>query len=123
MANEIKLNWSLSVTQGNLNRRVPSATQNITMTETEPAMAGGIIEVGTTHEAIPLGDVATRGIGYVKNLGPTNFVEIGVLVSGTFYGLHKVKVGESYPIRFGSNAPYAKADTAAIKLEYEIYDD
>lgn len=124
MANEITLRWSLDVTKGNLSRRLSPVSQSITLSAASPAVAGGVISVGTTHEAIPLGDLAGNGIAWVRNLETTNYLEIGVVVSSTFYPLLKLKAGESFPLRIASGvAPYAKANTAACRLDFEIYDD
>ena len=124
MANEITLRWNLTATKGSLSRTKRPASQSITLSAASPAVSGGVISVGfASHEAIPLGDLAAVGVAWFANVDATNYVELGVDVGGTFYPFVKLKAGESYPLRLGSSAPYAKANTAAVKLEYEILDN
>jgi hypothetical protein len=73
------------------------------------------------HEALEIStDVATAGVSYLKNLDATNYVEIGVVVSATFYPVIRLLPGESYPVRFSVLTLYAKAHTAAVVLEHLI---
>lgn len=122
MANEISLNATLRVAKGYLDQQ-RERSRNFSLVAAAPAKAGGVMIVGTTHEAISLGDVATPGWCWFENLDPTNYVEIGVVVSSTFYPVIKLKPGEFQPCRLGTTAPYAKANTASVKLDYEIFED
>jgi hypothetical protein len=122
MPNEISLNARLSITNGYLNDS-HNVSRNFDQ-NAEPAKASGIASINhAAHEAIAMGDVATAGWAWFENLDDTNYVELGVVVSATFYPFAKLKAGEGFPLRLGTNTPYAKADTAAVKLKYEIYDD
>jgi hypothetical protein len=77
--------------------------------------------VGTTHEALALGDVTTPGWSVFTNLDATNFVEIGIDVTGTFHPFVKIKPGvEHPPVYLNTTAPYARADTADVELDYTI---
>lgn len=81
------------------------------------------IEVGTSEEALPLGEVATLGWAFFKNLDETNYLE---LRSATGSGNDIIKIGPGLsagPFHFGSDvtAPYAVANTAPCKLEYWIW--
>lgn len=124
MANEISINASLSVRKGNLSD-TRSHSGSFTLNAASPAKAAGIASIGfAAHEAIPMGDVSTAGWARFKNLDATNYVQIGTDVTGTFVPFLKLMPGEpAGPLRLGTNAPYAKAAVAAVKLDYEIYDD
>lgn len=123
MANEISLSISLAVRKSNLDNS-RSLSGSFTLNAASPAKAAGIASIGfAAHEALPMGDVATAGWALFKNLDATNFVNIGIDSGGNFHPTIKLKPGECAACRLASNAPYAKADTAAVKLEYEIWDD
>jgi len=123
MANEITVQVYLRAAKGFLDvTRSPGQLQ-FTLAAASPAFGARAQAVGTSaHEALDVGDVATPGWCYLRNLDATNFVEIGVDVTGAFAPLIKLKAGEPAVIRLAA-APYAKADTAAVKLEYLILDD
>jgi hypothetical protein len=82
----------------------------------------GVQNVGTTKEAINLGDVVNAGLAFFSNLGPTNYVQIGHTVSGTFYpATAKLLPGETWTGRLDPSLTYeAKANVAAIELLYGI---
>lgn len=74
--------------------------------------------VGTSHEAAPLGDVATPGMSYFRNHDGTNFVQLGIVVSGTFYPVIRLKPDEDARFRIDPTATlYGKSDTAACEVE------
>lgn len=123
MANEISYNYSLSVAKTNL-ANSKSAQGSITLNGSH--YSAGAMNVPTTAggTAIPLGSVATNGTAFFKNLDGTNYVEIGVQVTGTFYPLIRLKPGEPASLRISPSAvPYALANTAAVALEYLINED
>jgi len=123
MANEISLSTNFSVRKDFLatNR---STSRSFNLNAASPAKAAGIASIGTSaHEALPMGDVSTAGWARFENLDATNYVQVGVDSSGTFIPFLKLKPGEFHICRLATNAPYAKANTAAVKLDYEIYDD
>lgn len=78
--------------------------------------------IGTVEETLVKGEVATVGVVLVKNLEPIggNFVELGC-TSGEY--TVKVKPGETWPFRAAGNTIYAKADTAAVAVEFVIFPD
>jgi len=74
-------------------------------------------EIGTSEEALLLGDLATGGLVWVHNKDATNYIEIrpGTGVADMI----KVLAGEwQGPFRFASAAPFAIADTAACEVEF-----
>lgn len=77
--------------------------------------------VGTSEEAMLLGEVTSLGYCAIINYGPTNFVQIRTATSGT--AMVKIPAGEGAIFRFGSGvtAPFIVADTAGCTVEYCIY--
>lgn len=120
MANEITITASLQLKNGNLedDRKLTRLQAN----QAAAASNGGTQSIGfAAHEAIALGGVATAGYVYVRNLGPTNFIEIGVDATGTFHPTIKLFLNEAALFRAGA-VLYAKADTAAVKIDVLILD-
>jgi hypothetical protein len=123
MANEISVSLQLSIRSGNLEYS-RSGSRSFSLVASAPAKAAGIASIGfAAHEALVMQDVATAGWARFENMDATNFVRIGVDSTGTFVPFLKLKPGEIAVCRLGTNAPYAKADTAAVKLDYEIFED
>jgi len=75
------------------------------------------------HSALDLGSVVTPGWSVFVNLDTINYVEIGIDITGAFHPFLKLKFGEQFVCRLGIAAPYAKANTAPVKLFYIIYND
>lgn len=123
MANEISIQATIAVRKDYLSAR-RSQGRSFTMNAASPAKAAGIASIGfAAHEAIPMGDVGTAGYAWFENLDATNYVQIGIDVAGAFHAFIKLKPGELALVRLGTNAPYAKANAAAVKLDYEIFED
>ena len=76
--------------------------------------------IGTSEEAITLGEVTSPGWAIFINRDPTNFIELRVATAGAKFA--KLKPGEFAVLRLGSGAqaPFAIADTAACQMEYLI---
>lgn len=77
--------------------------------------------IGTSEEAIVLGEVTAPGWAFFINRDSTNYIELRVATSGAKFA--KMLAGEpAGPFRLGSGAqvPYAIADTGACVLEYLI---
>jgi len=121
MANEITYSFNILLKNGNLNDQFASSSK--TADQSAANLIRNVQNIGTTEEALALGDVATPGFAVFQNLDGTNFVEVGSYVAGTFYPFLKLKPGEMQMVRIGVAAPYAKADMAAIDLFYIIYND
>lgn len=122
MANEITLNGTLSIANGDFKQDWRPGT--IQITQTTQACAGGVQTIGTTEEAIVVTDVSTPGYAFFRNLDSTNFVTIGTYVTATYYPCLKLKAGEYAIARLdGTKTFYAKADTANVKLQYAILSD
>jgi len=117
MANEITYQLQTLLSNGGLTDSY--ATGSLTADQSSALLIRTVQAIGTSWEALILGDVGTPGIAVFKNLDDTNFVEIGA--GGAAFG--KLKPGEACVLRLGVAAPQAKADTAAVDLFYIIYDD
>jgi hypothetical protein len=122
MADEIKCRVSVTVSKTGVPDVQKSPTQfNITMTGTDLILATQTI--GTSAEAINLGDVGTPGVALFHNLSATNYVEIGHDVSAAFESDIKLKAGEWALVRLAQAAPQARANTAPVNLEYLIIEE
>lgn len=107
-----------------LSTAVPKAGNSgtFTVTQTSEKYAAAVQAIGTSMEAITLGDVTTPGFSWFRNLDATNYVEIGINVAG-FQPVLKLKPGEGQVFRFATAAPQARANTASVDLEYIILAD
>lgn len=84
----------------------------------------GVQEVGTTEEPLVIGDVPSAGLGYmwIKNLDPTNFVQIGPAAGDAY--LLKFKPTESGVFRLNPGiTAVCKADTDVCDMEVLIIED
>lgn len=119
MANELQISCSLQYAKGNfaaLNRTFSNLLRDVTGTN----MVHNIQAVGTSEEALVIGDIGTPGYMICKNLDATNFVEIRP-GTGTADAI-KLKPGDVALFRCAA-APWAIADTAGVELEYYIVED
>lgn len=127
-ANEIQSVINLKVTKGSLDV-TRSVSQQLTLTAAKPNAAGftQAIPTNTAGTAVTLGDVTTNGVAWFRNLDTTNYVEIGVQVSGDFYPLVRLNYGEAWSFRLAQGvAPYARANATnnvSVVLEKLIFDN
>jgi len=124
MSNEITLSQSLKVQKGYFTFG-PRAINSLGVTMTGTHSDGRVQDIGTTEESLAISaDVATLGYCTMRNNDTTNYVQIGVKPSGTFFPLLKLKPGESAQFRWDPSAtPYAKANTASVPLEHYTLED
>jgi hypothetical protein len=117
----IAINTSAVISQGYL-KRSRVTTLGVDFVASTPLVAAGVPSIGfAAHEAIVMQDVASAGWARFCNTSATNFILIGTDSTGTFIPFLKLLAGEEVWVRLGTNAPYAKADTAAVLLDYEIF--
>ena len=127
LANELKISASFKWDDGLSTPQ--SATFDFTQSITTKRPHHTVQAVGTTEEAIGLGDLTTFSWGIFANLDPTNFIELRLPGTGAANDSVKLPArdGNNKPsfaiFYFGSNltAPYAIADTAACNLEYWLF--
>jgi hypothetical protein len=120
VANE--LTATVNVTFNDTGESAPSVTAlNINMTGT--AVSKGRASIGTSEEALRLGDMTTTAncILVLKNLDSTNFVELRRATGST--KIVRYLPGECWPVRLGSEVtdPYLIADTAPCNVEWALY--
>jgi len=121
MADEITLTLKMAVLKGSLAHTENPGAISVTLSGTNAT--GGVQNIGTTAEALTMGDVSSPGYAYFRNTGTTNFVELGTGTGGSFVGFAKLKAGEAAVIRLTTAAPTARANTAAVDLQYFILAD
>ncbi len=122
MANEIKVTTYLKCTNSYfVDNWVPS---EVSVNQSAIGAAGGVQTIGTSAEALGVADLVTVGYARFRNMDATNYVQIGPYVSGTFHPAIKLKPGDPATLRLDPTNPwYAKANTAAVKLQYMIFED
>lgn len=82
-----------------------------------------IVSVGTSEEDMPIGDVATPGWLFLKNLDGTNYVTWGPKSGGVMAALGKLKAGEFAIFRMdGTSTLRWIANTAAVKVQVKLYE-
>lgn len=121
MADELTISAPSATYYKNGKRRVFTGTaQQITVTE--DAVIDNVASIGTGAggEALELGDVSVPRWARFHNCDDTNFVEIGFDDSG-FVTFIKLLAGEETGwLPISQAAPYARADTGAVLLDYTI---
>ena len=119
MADEITMTASLQVAATNFTEAFLPGKLSIDLAST--AGAGGAQTIGTAYEQVTKGDTTDGGVYFFRNLDETNFVEVGIQHSGsTFVAFLKLLPGEYSVGRLSSATIYAKADTAAVNLQYRL---
>lgn len=119
MADEARLQARLTVALGNLRYDSTSLTIDMDVPSNKAAM--NVQRVGTTAEAVILGDVTDCGVAYFRNLEATNFVEIGTGTGGSFVAFARLNAGEAAFVPLSTDAPTARFDTAEGSLQYAIF--
>lgn len=81
----------------------------------------GVQEIGTTEEQITIPtDIGTPGVLWIKNLDPTNFVQLG---HATTAYLVRLDPGEVNVFRLDAGASlFLKADTAACRVQFKLFE-
>ena len=123
MAQEIKAQVGLTCINGKLSYN--KSTVTVVADQSLASYSGAVQSIGTTQSALSLNaGLTTAGWAYFCNLDATNYLQIGLYISSTFYPFAKLKAGEACVIRIDPAAVvYAKANTAACLLEFCILDD
>jgi hypothetical protein len=119
MANEILLNATLAYDDDVTADSLQVTDKQVTVAST--VIARHTQSIATSDTVINLGPVATMGFVMLKNLDPTNYIEIKTAAAGTIIG--KMFPGETWgPNRIGSGitAPAAIANSGACKMDVLI---
>jgi len=120
MANEISINLSMRVANGNLLEVIQPGAKSVD----QAAVGGpapGYVTVGTSEESLTLSEFSTLGYCYLQNLDATNYVEWGFTT--TVYG-GRLKAGEIALFRFNpGSALFMKANTASCKCLVKVFEN
>lgn len=119
MANELTVSCSLTFTKsGNGDSKAYSGISiDVSGSKTTKIRQ----TIGTSEEALDIGDIGTCGFIIGKNLDATNYIEIRPGSGET--DLVKVGPGEPFMFRLAMSGPYAIADTASCDIEFLIVED
>ncbi len=114
MANEISK--SIRLTASKTGATV-SYQSTVSETMTGDDMISSVQSIATTAETVNFGEITgAPSLVIIKNLDATNFVEFGGDSGLTVFKL-KLLAGQDMLIRPQSATLYAKADTAAVKIQ------
>lgn len=121
-ADEITANVTFKVTKGYLDfTRAVNDTHDITASA--PNVSGKTQLIGTTPEQVAIGDVATCGWAFFRNLNTSNVLEIGAADASTnFLPLIRLAPGQYCLLPLGTNFFYAVSFTNSTVLEKAIVD-
>lgn len=127
MANEITVTLNLNVQNPSTGRGFAQSTRRSgQFTQNAVGVNDQTVSVPTTAAgtAYTFANLTTYGVLFIENLDDTNFVELGVQVAGTFYPLVRVNPGEFQYFRLSHGISlYLRADTAAVDVHYQLYED
>jgi hypothetical protein len=119
MANEITQTTTLLASKGGA---AVSMTASTRIDMTGNGMVQATQSIGTTAELVDFADLAGAPASVaIKNLDPTNFIEIGGDSGLTVFKL-KLRAGQSALFQPSSATLYAKADTAAVRVQIVAMD-
>lgn len=117
MSGELKLVLSILYSKGGA---VYERTIDDSIDQTGDSFTVANQSVGTTEEELTQhADLGTPGFVFVHNLDDTNYVEVGSTT-----GVYDIKLlaGQWAIYPHNSATVYAKANTAAVLLEYAIFE-
>jgi hypothetical protein len=113
MANEIAISQSIRYSK---NQTSASQSTSFSVSQAGDKYQAGVQSVGTVEEQLDKGDIGTIGYLSFKNIDATNYVQIGVTT-----GVYSIKclpgAGGMIPWN-SSTAPFVKANTAAVEVDY-----
>lgn len=121
MASEITVELALSFRKGSSQEGVDPGPISVTMTGTN--FLRNRQTVGTSEEALLLGDVPAGGWVFMVNRDSSNYVRVKAATGAT--ALIRLRAGEAACFRLdaGATAPFVQADTSAVELEYLLIED
>ena len=121
MANEITINASLAYSDSEGTEDSLACDEDLQFTITTKRITRIKQNVGTTEEAVNLGDVSSVGYAIFINRDTTNFIELRVATAGAKFAKLKPNGGVAL-LHLGSGAqvPYAIADTGACQMDVLI---
>lgn len=123
MANEINISFNAQIENGYYRDTIQLGQMQID--QAAIGRGGHVQNVGTDAEVVDLGDVATNGLLYLRNLDDTNYVTFGPQSDGaTIEVFGKLKPGEFAFLRLAPTVVlWAEADTGACLVDVRLYED
>ncbi len=120
MANELTISLELEYVSGQSKTRlIEKKSKRFTVVGS--LRSQGVQSIGTSEEAIGLNSVVNLGFAYFENLDSTNFVEIRPATAVA--DCIRLNAGEFCFLRLAADAaPFAIADTAAVDLQFIIWE-
>lgn len=126
MADEITISASMSYEDNKNTSESMSITQALfTVATKRPVKLTQ--EIGTSEEAIKLGDISAPGYAMFINRDPTNYVELKVATSGAVFAKLRPDVDSDgkggvalLELGSGAQAPFAIANTGACLIDIFI---
>lgn len=122
MANELVISTLTIAFDKSGSPSVDVAPTALSITVSGAQLMDNVQSVGTSEEAILLGDVAPGGYWFVQNLDSTNFVELRPGTGLTDF--LRLNAGEWAIFRTSADAtaPFAIADTSACNVRFLRFD-
>ena len=114
MADELRYKASATFNKGSVTLSSPAFNAAQTITGTNAS--SGTQSIGTSAEALAKGDIGTVGFLLLKNLDPTNYVELSQDAGSTFFGRILPLGVASLPV--SATNIHVKANTAACVCQY-----
>lgn len=116
-ANEASISCSLQFAKGNI-AAIVLASGAVPRDVAGALYCRNVQAVGTTREALVLGDAGSGGYVLMHNADATNFIDVFPDTAGTDPVLMTLKAKDWALFRLKATAPFVKADTATCNLEY-----
>lgn len=122
MANELSLSGLTVAFSKSGSPSVNFTAGTISITVSGAQIADFVQNVGTSEEAVNIGDVATGGVWFVQNQDVTNYVELRSGTGATDF--IRLNAGEWAIFRTSgdASAPYAIANSSACNVRFLIFD-
>jgi hypothetical protein len=119
MANELSISISLSFSKNGASISRSTGSNQITVAGNY--VASGVGTIGTSAANLYKGDITTPGYMLFHNLDATNFIALGHDATG-FVTDVKCPAGKWVMFCWNQTTPQIKADTAACKFEYYLFE-
>ena len=121
MANEISVSSTFTINNNNLTF---TSTESFNANQAlQGGPSNGTQQIGTTHETIGVTDITSLGWAVFKNLDNTNYIEVGLEVSATFYPFLRLLPGEAVVVRLSPAITlYAKANSTPSDLQTSVFE-
>ena len=120
MANEIYYTLGLQVVNSGLLLDINDLARTCDMAGTIIARDVKAVPTTAAGTALDLASISTQGFSHFVNLDATNYIELGTQTGGTFYPFVKLKAGEACVLPLGTSAPFARANTASVNLDFVV---